>query len=265
MGLKKASGLQNYIPAFKYAGLEIYVSDGTPTESGPAKGALAIDTTNGLMYINTGTVAAATWSVFEAGTALLSNLIAANGAAALDTNGNAWLKSVIVASAVNYLTISNAIANAGPIITPNGDNTDIPLTLAPKGSAPLIINAGSIVGYQEAPSAQTTSAVIALDGLFSGIITVNQGAGGVSNLQLPTATDMDAATSIFVGVNNCIEFSLINISTVAAEDANITTNTGWTLVGSMAVASNAAATDKSSGRFKARRTGTAAWTLYRLS
>lgn len=65
--------------------------------------------------------------------------------------------------------------------------------------------------------------------------------------------------------NDAFDFSLINISTVAAEDADILTNTGWTLVGSMAVQSNDAITSKSSGRFRARKTGAGAWTLYRLS
>jgi hypothetical protein len=58
---------------------------------------------------------------------------------------------------------------------------------------------------------------------------------------------------------------VINISTVAAESASLTTNTGWTLVGDMDVAANSAATTKSAGRFRARKTGTALWTVYRLS
>jgi hypothetical protein len=65
--------------------------------------------------------------------------------------------------------------------------------------------------------------------------------------------------------NDSIDFSVINISTTAAESASLTTNTGWTLVGDMDVLANNAATTKSAGRFRARKTAAGAWTLYRLA
>ena len=117
---------------------------------------------------------------------------------------------------------------------------------------------------QGAQTAKTTSATLTAAEISAGIITVNQGAGAVSALQLPLATSMDTGFPQ-LDAGDAFDFSLINISTVAAEDASITTNTGWTLVGNMDVASNAAAADKSAGRFRARKTATAAWTLYRLS
>jgi hypothetical protein len=45
----------------------------------------------------------------------------------------------------------------------------------------------------------------------------------------------------------------------SGETSSVTTNTGWTLVGGMAQAIT------TSARFRARKTGTGAWTLYRLS
>jgi hypothetical protein len=117
---------------------------------------------------------------------------------------------------------------------------------------------------QGAQNAQTVSATLTAANLLTGIITVAQGAAGASALQLPLATDLDAALPA-AAANQAFDFSLINISTVAAESASITTNTGWTLVGDMDVAANSAATTKSAGRFRARKTGTGAWTLYRLS
>lgn len=117
---------------------------------------------------------------------------------------------------------------------------------------------------QATPIALTTSATVTAAQLLVGLLTANQGAGAAASYQLPLATDLDAALPSS-GVNSCFDFSLINISTVAAEDATITTNTGWTLVGNMVVASNAAATDQSVGRFRARKTATGAWTLYRIA
>jgi hypothetical protein len=54
--------VSQYIPAFKELGIEIYASAGTPTANGPVKGALVVDTTNGKLYINTGTASSATWN-----------------------------------------------------------------------------------------------------------------------------------------------------------------------------------------------------------
>ena len=118
--------------------------------------------------------------------------------------------------------------------------------------------------YQVTPAAKTVSTTLTAAELLTRIITVNQAAGAASAQQLPTAAALDTALP-YATTNTSIEFSVINISTVAAEDASVTTNTGWTLVGNMDVASNAAATDKSAGRFRARRTAAGAWTLYRIS
>lgn len=117
---------------------------------------------------------------------------------------------------------------------------------------------------QAAPAAKTVSATLTTAELLSGIITVNEGAGGASALTLPLAADLDAALP-WAGVNYAFEISLINISTVAAEDATMTTNTGWTLVGEMTVESNDADRARSAGLFLARKTATGAWTLYRIS
>lgn len=122
---------------------------------------------------------------------------------------------------------------------------------------------GLVTVTQGAPAAATTSATLTAANLLTGIITVNQGAAGASAQQLPTAADIDTALPASVA-GDAFDFSVINISTVTAELATITTNTGWTLVGGMDVLANEAGT-KSSGRFRARKTGTGAWVLYRLS
>lgn len=117
---------------------------------------------------------------------------------------------------------------------------------------------------QGTPTAATVSATLTVAEILVGIVTINEGAAGASAQQLPLATAMDTALPLF-GANSSFDFSVINISTVAAEDATVTTNTGWTLVGSMAIQSNDAVTSKSAGQFRARRTAAGAWTLYRVS
>lgn len=132
-----------------------------------------------------------------------------------------------------------------------------------KGAAVWTIDAqaGGLT-QQAAPVAKTVSGVLAAADIVAGIITVNQGGAAASNQQLPLASAMDTAFPQAV-VGSAVDFKVINISTVAAEIANITTNTGWTLVGSMAMGA-IAATSWSSGNFRARKTGTAAWSLYRI-
>lgn len=134
------------------------------------------------------------------------------------------------------------------------------------GTAPVLsfLSPKIAAKVQAAQTAKTVSATLTAAEILAGLITVNQGAAGASVLTLPLATAMDTALPDFAA-DMAVDFSLINVSTVAAEDASIATNTGWTLVGNMDVASNAAATDKSAGHFRARKTAAGAWTLYRLS
>lgn len=87
----------------------------------------------------------------------------------------------------------------------------------------------------------------------SALIIYNSGSGG--NLQLPTVATLEATVSSARN-NSAFLFSVI---ATGAGTATMTTNTGWTLVGSAAVATTV------SGRFAAVKTGDGAWSLYRLS
>lgn len=109
------------------------------------------------------------------------------------------------------------------------------------------------LGQQGNPVAHDTAATLAAADLKAGIITSNP--AGAINLQLPLATAMDAALPQ-AAANSALDFSIIN--TNGANAATVTTDTGWALVGAMAVAANTA------GHFRARKTGAGAWTLYRI-
>ena len=79
--------------------------------------------------------------------------------------------------------------------------------------------------------------------------------GSSANLQLPTVANLEAVVTVAKS-NYAFQFSVI---ATGAGTATLTTNTGWTLVGSAAVANG------TSGRFAARKTDNGAWSLYRLS
>lgn len=159
--------------------------------------------------------------------------------------------------------ITGGAAGAGS----NGNGGDVDITGGAADGTGIggnIVKRSLEIVHQPNQAAATTSATLTAAAILSGIITVLQGAAGASAQQLPLASAMDTAIPNAIA-NDAVDFSVINISTTAAESASITTNTGWTLVGDMDIAANSAITTKSAGRFRARKTGTATWTLYRLS
>ena len=130
-------------------------------------------------------------------------------------------------------------------------------------------NTGLNLVTQVTPTAKTTSATLTAAEILTGIITGNQGAAGAAAYTMPLATDWEIALiAAFPGLqnNDSFDFSVINISAVASEDITMTTNTGWTLVGSMVLeAREATQVQMSQGLFRARRTAANTYTLYRIS
>lgn len=102
-------------------------------------------------------------------------------------------------------------------------------------------------------SGLTSAVTLTSAQLATGIISATP--GSALSYTLPLVTDLEALL-VNAGNNASFDFVVINLS--GANIGTVATNTGWTLVGAMGVAVS------SSGRFRARKVGTAAWTLYRL-
>jgi hypothetical protein len=100
--------------------------------------------------------------------------------------------------------------------------------------------------------AKTAAATLTAAELVNDVITYN---GATANLTLPLATDVDTFVSS-AKVNSSFQFAIVN---TGSNTATVVTNTGWTLVGSMAVATAV------SGQFLAIKTGTGTWSLYRIA
>jgi hypothetical protein len=104
-------------------------------------------------------------------------------------------------------------------------------------------------------STATNTATLTATQVASGFIVGTPTA--TASYTLPTASNLDTElTNSAAGYN----FELV-VFTTAAFAITLLTATGWTLVGSMATG----ATANSFARFRARKTGGAAWTLYRIS
>lgn len=127
----------------------------------------------------------------------------------------------------------------------------------PNGAGGYQIGDGNLaeaqLAVQATPVAKTAAATLTAAELSNGLITYT---GAVANLTLPLGTDLDAGISS-AKTNSCFDFSVIN--TGGTNTVSVATNTGWTLVGSVAVATAV------SGHFRAVKTGNATWSLYRLA
>tara|TARA_R110000868_G_scaffold294619_1_gene555127 strand:+ start:553 stop:951 length:399 start_codon:yes stop_codon:yes gene_type:complete len=116
------------------------------------------------------------------------------------------------------------------------------------------INEVDIFPQGDITSGLTSAVTLTAAQVATGIISATP--GSALNYTLPLAADMDTLFSN-AKPSSAFDFTVINLS--ASNIGTIATNTGWTLVGGMGVAVSY------SGRFRARKTGTGTWTLYRLS
>lgn len=131
------------------------------------------------------------------------------------------------------------------VLTAIGDvKVDTDTIALPPGTSP-----------QGAPAVVSAAATLTAAQLLGRLISTVPVAA--INLQLPTAAAMDTATPN-LPIGGAFDFSMINTS-AGAFASTLTTNTGWTLLGSMAVGQNI------SGSFRARKTAAGAWNLYRLT
>ena len=118
-----------------------------------------------------------------------------------------------------------------------------------------------VLGTQSTPATATSTATLTIAQLVTGIVLGSPGSSAAT-YTLPTVA-LTEALLVNAKVNSSFDFSVTNVDgsgsgviTVAA-----TAGTGWTIVGLATVAATAGTT----GRFRARKTGTGTWTLYRLS
>ena len=119
---------------------------------------------------------------------------------------------------------------------------------------------------QPAPAAKTGTATLTAAELLTGLITAAP-AAAAATYTTPTGTLIETAMKALKGtwdVDDSFIFSVVNISTNAAETTTIAAGAGVTLVGDMTLAAVAAG-DTSSGLFLCRKTAVNAVTIYRLA
>jgi hypothetical protein len=93
------------------------------------------------------------------------------GTSILDTNGNELFLLTATASAVNEITLANATTGNKPTFTATGDDTDIGVSIQPKGTGTVTIDALTF------PAADgTADQILTTDG--SGVLSFVDNSGG---------------------------------------------------------------------------------------
>jgi hypothetical protein len=95
--------------------------------------------------------------------------------------------------------------------------------------------------------------------ITSGILLGSPGTSAAA-YTLPTCANLDAALGN-AKVGSSFDLAVINVDGSSSGVITMTTNTGWTLVGLMTIV----ATAGTAQAFRARKTGDATWTLYRIA
>jgi len=110
-----------------------------------------------------------------------------------------------------------------------------------------------------APVTATASATLTVAQLTNGILLGSPGTSAAA-YTLPTCATLDAALGN-AKVGSSFDFAVINVDGSSSGVITMTTNTGWTLVGLMTIV----ATAGTAQAFRARKTGDATWSLYRVA
>jgi hypothetical protein len=122
---------------------------------------------------------------------------------------------------------------------------------AGNSAEPIMGVLGPVTAYAGA------TGTIAVADLVNGVFSVDAGSTSAGTYSFAAASLVDAAVAS-ARVGSTFDFFCVNLGDDAGNDVTFS-GTGWTLVGSAVVA------DGTSAHFRARKTGDATWTCYRIS
>jgi len=108
------------------------------------------------------------------------------------------------------------------------------------------------------PATATATATLTAAQVLNGTLLGSPGSSAAS-YTLPTVADLEAALPSADKAGVTFDFSVLNVDGSGSGVITLVTNTGWTLVGLMTVV----ATAGTAQLFRARKTGTGTWALYR--
>ena len=110
------------------------------------------------------------------------------------------------------------------------------------------------------PVTATTTTTFTAAQVLNGLILVNSGITANVAYTLPTVADLEAVLINSDKVGTSFTFRVVNLGT-SSGTATITTNTGWTITGSLTMA----VPITTGAMLLARKSAAGAWTLYRVA
>lgn len=116
-----------------------------------------------------------------------------------------------------------------------------------------------IIDLIDAPVSVTTAATLTAAQVLNGLILANSGITASVAYTLPTVADLEATLINSDRVGTTFSFRVVNLGT-SSGTAVITTNTGWTVSGSLTMTIPVT----TGAQLVARKTAAGAWTLYRV-
>ena len=119
------------------------------------------------------------------------------------------------------------------------------------------------MGTAPVPATATVTATLTAAQITNGILIGSPGSSAAA-YTLPLVTSLEALL-VNAKVGSTFDFAIINADGSGSGIITVTTNTGWTIgsSGSQGLMT-IAATAGTSQQYRARKTGTAAWALYRI-
>jgi len=110
------------------------------------------------------------------------------------------------------------------------------------------------------PVSVTTTTTFTAAQVLNGLILANSGITANVAYTLPTVADLEAVLVNSDKVGTSFTFRLVNLGTTSGT-ATITTNTGWTITGSLTMVIPVT----TGAMLVARKSAAGAWTLYRVA
>lgn len=114
-------------------------------------------------------------------------------------------------------------------------------------------------GVQGTPATMTSTDTVTAAQLATGIILGSPGSSAAT-YTLPTVALWEAVC-VNAHTDSAFDFTIVNVNGSGSGVITLAGGTGWTLVGLTTVA----ATAGTAGIWRARKTGSGAWTAYRLA
>lgn len=109
------------------------------------------------------------------------------------------------------------------------------------------------------PVTATTTTTFTAAQILNGLILVNSGITANVAYTLPTVADLEAVLVNSDKVGTSFTFRVVNLGT-SSGTATVTTNTGWTITGSLTMTIPVT----TGAAMVARKSAAGAWTLYRV-